>query len=185
MPGGPSGIFCAPLPPKMLCGKKQGWYFLRFFAIVEEGRTPLKGGVGSAFFCHGRGWYVLICFAGGRRYAVWQKTAGALAEETATFSKDGLSVSVVLQNQWEADGSAVYQYSVTVTNISQSSCERWKTELVFGQAFTLLDGWNGEYAVQGKTLVIGGKDYNGALAPGAAAADIGFIIAGGGGFAAG
>lgn len=113
------------------------------------------------------------------------RSAGALAKETATFLKDGLSISVVLQNQWEADGSAVYQYSVTVTNTSQSSCERWEIELAFGQAFTLLDGWNGDYIAQGKTLVICGKDYNGALAPGASAADIGFIVAGGGEIAVG
>lgn len=111
--------------------------------------------------------------------------SGAPAGETTIQTGDGLSVSAVLVNQWEANGSPVYQYSVTVTNTSQSNCARWKIELLFAQAFTLQDGWNGDYTVQGNTLVISGKDYNGALAPGGSAADIGFIIAGGGGIVAG
>ena len=57
---------------------------------------------------------------------------------------------------------------------------RWKIELSFAQEFTLLDGWNGDYTVRGNTLLISGKDYNGALDPGGSAADIGFIVAGGG-----
>lgn len=111
--------------------------------------------------------------------------ADASAGETVVSSGDGLSVSAVLINQWEANGGPVYQYSATVTNTSQSNCARWKIELSFAQAFTLLDGWNGDYTVQGNTLIISGKDYNGALAPGGSAADIGFIVAGGGGITAG
>ena len=107
-----------------------------------------------------------------------QGSAGTPDAETVIVSGDGLSVSAVLINQWEANGSPVYQYSVTVTNTSQKNCERWKIELSFAQAFTLLDSWNGDYTVQENTLTISGKDYNGALAPGGSAAGIGFIIAG-------
>ncbi len=104
----------------------------------------------------------------------------APAGETAILSGDGLLAAAVLQNQWEADGREVYQYSLTVTNTAQSGCARWKIELSFAQEFTLLDGWNGDYTVRGNTLLISGKDYNGALDPGGSAADIGFIVAGGG-----
>ena len=110
-----------------------------------------------------------------------ENPAAAPAGETVIPTGDGLSVSAVVVNQWEADGSPVYQYSLTVTNTSQRNCDRWKIELSFAQAFTLQDGWNGDYTVQGNTLIISGKDYNGVLAPGGSAADIGFIIAGGGG----
>lgn len=111
--------------------------------------------------------------------------AAAPAGETVVSSGGGLSASAVVVNQWEENGSPVYQYSVTVTNTSQRNCERWKIELSFAQAFTLRDSWNGDYSVQGNTLIISGKDYNGALAPGGSAADIGFIVAGGGGITAG
>ena len=111
--------------------------------------------------------------------------AAAPAGETVVSSGAGLSVSAVVVNQWEADGKPVYQYSLTVTNTAQRNCDRWKIDLSFAQAFTLLDGWNGEYTVQGNTLMISGKDYNGALAPGGSAADIGCIVAGGGGIVTG
>ena len=114
-----------------------------------------------------------------------ENPAAAPAGETIVSSGDGLSVSAEVIDQWEENGSPVYQYSITVTNTAQTGCERWKIELSFAQAFTLLDSWNGDYTVQSNTLTICSKDYNGALAPGGSAADIGFIIAGGGGITGG
>lgn len=103
---------------------------------------------------------------------------GAPERETSFLSGDGLKVSIALQNEWEADGLSVRQYAATITNVSQTACGRWTVALTFSQPVALLDGWNGAYTVQENTLVIASMDYNGALAPGESAGDVGFIISG-------
>lgn len=54
-------------------------------------------------------------------------------------------------------------------------------DIPFRSEFELMDGWNGDYTVQGQTLHISSKDYNGNIPSGGSAVDIGFIVRGGDG----
>ena len=90
----------------------------------------------------------------------------------------GLTCMVQMVNSWESNGESYYQYNVTFTNDTGRDLTGWQVELLFNGEFTLRDSWNGDYSVAGRTLTITNKDYNGVLAPGGSAADIGFIISG-------
>ena len=94
-------------------------------------------------------------------------------------SGGGLTVSVTQVNGWEQNGVPVRQYSMTVTNSSNKPCESWAVELEFDGPITLSGSWNGAFTVNGSALRVASVDYNGALAPGASAGDVGFIVSGG------
>ncbi len=91
-------------------------------------------------------------------------------------SADGVEATVQIVNSWETEGSVYNQYDMTVKNISENARSGWEIEIQFGQEFALSDGWNGEYSREGNTLRIISKEYNGNLAAGEAAGDIGFIL---------
>ena len=96
----------------------------------------------------------------------------------AELNSDSLSVKVQIKNSWESEGKSFYQYDLTIENTSDSNCDRWEIDLPFNGDFALSDGWNGEYSVNGSTLHITCKDYNGSIAAGESAKDIGFIVSG-------
>ena len=85
---------------------------------------------------------------------------------------------VLLTGSWEQNGKTVYQYDVTVKNVSGADCSSWTVELPFSGEFTLSDGWNGNYWAEGSTLHIASKEYNGTIAAGMSVRDIGFIVSG-------
>ena len=68
---------------------------------------------------------------------------------------------------------------MTLRNVSGKAGNSWSVELEFSGEITLSDGWNGDYFVQGKTLRIASKDYNGAVAADGVVSDVGFIVSGG------
>ncbi len=103
----------------------------------------------------------------------------APAGGSTVLSGDGLEVTAALSNSWESDGKTFRQYVLTVKNVSGSACSSWTVSLEFDAPIELSDGWNADYAVDGGTLRVSSKDYNGALDAGASATDVGFIVSGG------
>ena len=94
------------------------------------------------------------------------------------LNNDSLSAEVQIKNSWESEGKTFYQYELTIENTSGSNCDSWEIDLLFNGDIVLSDGWNGEYSVDGCTLHITCKDYNGNIAAGESIKDIGFIVSG-------
>ena len=111
-------------------------------------------------------------------------SGGGQASDTKNSSKNtavrsgDIEVTAVLSNSWESNGQQFYQYTLTVKNTSDQSCESWKADLKFSGDISLSDGWNGKYSVQGDTLHISSVDYNGNIPAGGSVQDVGFIISG-------
>ena len=96
----------------------------------------------------------------------------------ATLGANGLKVTAKLVNQWNTGGQTVRQYSLTLTNPSATACRNWSVSLRFQGAIALTNGWNGNYTVNGSTLQITSKEYNGVIPAGGSIGDIGFIVSG-------
>lgn len=107
-----------------------------------------------------------------------QGTDGNTRQGAFTLTSGGIEVTVQLKNSWEAEGENVYQYDLTIKNVSGNACNDWEIELPFKGKFRITDGWNGVYTVKGDVLHIASMEYNGALPPGESASDVGFIAAG-------
>lgn len=102
--------------------------------------------------------------------------------ESEDVLTDGvIEIRAGIKNNWEAEGRQVYQYDLVLKNISDKECTEWEIEIPFHSEITLSDGWNGDYAVQGSTLHITSKNYNGTIPAGGTVSDIGFIVSGGDG----
>lgn len=105
-----------------------------------------------------------------------EKNFSACTPETIEFIVDA-----VLVNSWQEDGTTIYQYTLTLTNPSDSASSHWDIDIRFKEDITLREGWNGDYSVEGNILHITSKDYNGIIPEEGSLSDIGFIVAGGGG----
>ena len=106
-------------------------------------------------------------------------------EQSVRLQGDGtLQAELQLANSWESEGKTFYQYSLTITNQSQSAVDGWKVAIAFSGEFSLSDSWCGTYSVNGNRLEITPADYNARLESGAATGDIGFIVSGGSGMTA-
>ncbi len=103
-----------------------------------------------------------------------KEVSGAL-----TLMQDGIEITAVVKNSWEAEGQKVYQYDLTLKNTGASDVEQWAVDLTFDGAVKLSDGWNGDYTADGTSLHITSKDYNGKIPAGGSVIDIGFIVSGG------
>lgn len=89
-----------------------------------------------------------------------------------------------LANSWESEGKTFYQYSLTITNQTQSAVDGWWVVVAFSGEFSLSDAWCGTYSTNGNRLEITPADYNARLESGASTGDIGFIVGGGSGMTA-
>lgn len=94
-----------------------------------------------------------------------------------------IEITAVVANRWEAEGRTFYQYNATVKNTSIRPCQNWSVDIKFNDNIVLSNGWNGQYSVEGNILHISSMDYNGKLAAGGTAGEIGFIISGTAGLA--
>lgn len=83
-----------------------------------------------------------------------------------------------LVNQWESNGEFYFHYTLTIQNSTGNPCRQWSVSLPFSGPVSLSDGWNGNYTVNGSTLRITSKDYNGNIPAGGSADNVGFIIKG-------
>lgn len=104
-----------------------------------------------------------------------KNTTGS-AGSKSTLGNSDLKITTKLTNGWQSDGMYYYQYKVTLKNISGKTGRKWAVSLKFNRDFSCSSGWNGNYAVKGKTLRITSVDYNGALKPNKKVTDIGFIV---------
>ena len=96
--------------------------------------------------------------------------------------KSGLEVTAVVVNSWEQDGKECCQYTLTITNPTDTDCTAWTVELDFSGTVSLDSSWNGNYQVEGSRLTISSMDYNGAIPAGGSVGDVGFIVRGDKGF---
>ena len=81
-------------------------------------------------------------------------------------------------NSWESEGKTFYQYELTLQNNSGADCTGWSIEVLFSEAVSLSDSWNGNFTVSDGKLQITNKDYNGSISSGGSAGNIGFIVSG-------
>ena len=91
---------------------------------------------------------------------------------------DGLEISASVVNSWEQDGQSCFQYSLTISNPTNTDCDSWIVVLNFNSSITLDGSWNGNYQVNGNKLTISSMDYNGAIPAGGSVGDVGFIVRG-------
>ncbi len=101
---------------------------------------------------------------------------GSGSSQDLKATGDGLDISVSLGSSWEADGDDYYLYTATVKNVSGSAMTSWEFTVEFDEAASLSDSWNGTCSMNGKELTVRNADYNGDLADGESAGDIGFIL---------
>lgn len=99
------------------------------------------------------------------------------AAKTMT-EKSGLEVSAVAVNSWEQDSQYCCQYTLTITNPTNTDCSGWTIELNFNGNISLDNSWNGSYQVDGSRLTISSVDYNGFIPAGGSVSDVGFIVRG-------
>lgn len=92
-----------------------------------------------------------------------------------SIGEESLSFSMERVNAWEADGAPYEQYEVTVTN-GGAPVDAWEVAVSLEGSFELVDSWTGSFSPAGDTLRIANAAYNGSLATGASASDIGFIV---------
>lgn len=111
------------------------------------------------------------------------ETAETQPESFAEIHSEEFQIQATVKNSWEAEGKTFYQYDLTLKNSAETDASDWKVEVHFSEEITLSDGWNGNYSVNGTTLTITNKEYNGAVSSGGQVTDIGFIVSAGAGLA--
>ncbi len=89
-----------------------------------------------------------------------------------------VSNSAKVINSWESDGKKYYQYDITVTNNSGSTCGSWKTQIIFNENVEASSQWNGNFDVNRNVVTITSLDYNGKLQNGESTGNIGIIVSG-------
>ena len=90
----------------------------------------------------------------------------------------GLEIAASVVNSWEQGDLSYYQYTLTITNPTETTCTGWTLEVNFTGDITLENGWNGNYEADGSKLVITAMDYNSEIPAGGSVSDIGFIVSG-------
>lgn len=100
------------------------------------------------------------------------------AGQGKTLTQGELSLSIQQVNSWGQGGDSFYQYTLTITNLSETSAEGWTVQIAFNGDISLNNGWNGNYQVNGNVLVISSMDYNGHIDKGGIVENVGFILQG-------
>ena len=100
------------------------------------------------------------------------------AGQGKTLTQGELSLSIQQVNSWGQGGDSFYQYTLTITNPSETSAEGWTVQIAFNGDISLNNGWNGNYQVNGNVLVISSMDYNGHIDKGGIVENVGFILQG-------
>lgn len=91
---------------------------------------------------------------------------------------DGLEIAASVVNSWEQGDQSYYQYTLTITNPTETACTGWTLEVNFTGDITLENGWNGNYETDGSRLTVTAMDYNSEIPAGGSVSDIGFIVSG-------
>ncbi len=98
--------------------------------------------------------------------------------EKQEFEEGGLGIEAQLVNSWGQGDETFYQYTLTITNSTETDMEKWTVQVVFSADVALSNGWNGNYQVDGNVLTITSMDYNGYIGSGGSVDNIGFILQG-------
>ena len=104
--------------------------------------------------------------------------APAQSNSQENYGMADVSNSAKVINSWEADGKKYYQYDITVTNNSGSTCGSWKTQIIFNEDVEASSQWNGNFDVNRNVVTITSLDYNGKLQNGESTGNIGIIVSG-------
>lgn len=95
-------------------------------------------------------------------------------------SKSQVALSATLNevNSWKEGNTHKTQYSISLTNPTQSAVNGWRIELSVPEGATIAEGgaWNAKFDIKGQVLTITPLDYNQSISAGGSASDIGFII---------
>lgn len=81
-----------------------------------------------------------------------------------------------VDTSWESGSVTCFQYSLTLSNETDSDRNGWTIRLTFSSDITLQDGWCGNYEVDGRVLTISSLDYNAKIEKGSSEGNIGFIV---------
>ncbi|MCI8468746.1 MAG: cellulase family glycosylhydrolase [Eggerthellaceae bacterium] len=99
--------------------------------------------------------------------------AGPLAE---AGSDGDVSWTARVRQTWEADGATVYLYDLAVCNDGAVAVDGWSIAVPLDGPVAIQDSWNGTFDAGPDALRVGNAPYNGSLAAGAQAADVGLIV---------
>ncbi len=91
---------------------------------------------------------------------------------------EGLDILAEVKDSWGGEGGTSYNYSLTITNNSGKAIDGWEITLQFTDTITAVQGWSGNFTINGSSLHISNVDYNGSIGAGESKQDIGFIITG-------
>lgn len=100
---------------------------------------------------------------------------------SGTGTSDGieagdLTVTAKVDTSWESGDVTCFQYSLTLSNETDTDMNGWTIRLTFSSDITLQNGWCGNYEVDGNVLTISSLDYNAQIKKGDSVGGIGFII---------
>lgn len=94
-----------------------------------------------------------------------------------------MEVTPRICSSWKQGDQTYYLYFLVIKNTASEKSASWSIDINFNENIILSDGWCGDYAVNGSTLHIDSKDYNGTLRAGESLDGIGFIVCGSEGLA--
>lgn len=106
--------------------------------------------------------------------AAGEGDARASAAELSGTS-GSLAWTARIANSWTEGASPCRQYALSIRNEGEAVAS-WEVQVPIGAPFSLQDGWNGEYAVEGTVLRVANASYNGAIPAGGEVQDVGFIL---------
>ncbi len=161
-------------------------------AIIKSGCSKTSGFTENGLSDSGKWLYNMLTEDGvqspssagenGRGAVQNGETSAQTDSGAGTVLSDGtIEYTATLKNSWESEGKTFYQYDLTLQNVSADDCTKWAIDVSFNDTPVFVDGWNGEYTVEGSTLHIACKDYNGSIPAGGSVSEVGFIINGGAG----
>lgn len=81
-----------------------------------------------------------------------------------------------VDTSWESGGVTCFQYSLNLSNETDTDLNGWTIRLTFSRDITLQSGWCGNYEVDGNVLTISSLDYNAQIKKGSSESNVGFII---------
>ncbi len=91
---------------------------------------------------------------------------------------EGLTLAAEAKDSWGSGDSMNYNYNLTITNTSGKDVDGWKVTLEFSSDISGIQGWGGNFTIEGKKLYITNVDYNGKISKDGCVKDVGFIITG-------
>ena len=86
-----------------------------------------------------------------------------------------MDLTIDINEIWQQDGLTYKQLYFTITNLSEDQ-EGWGFSLTFSDDVTIVEKWNCETEIKGKTITISNSYYNGSILSKQSIDDVGIII---------